>query len=318
MQLSELRAMLVTAGFGTRLAPLTDRLPKPALPLANRPVAWFALDYLRRAGVRECVLNTHHLARELETEVRRHAPPEIALSFVHEPVILGTGGGIRNAWRPRAGETFLVMNGKLLFTPDLAAALRVHLESRAIATMLLSPVAQGDPLGAVEIDPAGRVRRLLGVGPSTRESLQPYLYASVCLLDARAHRDLPENGCLIRDAFRHWIDRGECVMGVVDHASFRDVGMSHWHYWESNMALATGRLAWPEITPNAQDVLQDPSAQLGSNARVVRSVLGAAARVDAGVMLEDCVVWPNTHVTRDHIRSVLLPDGTALKIVPQP
>ena len=67
------RAMLVTAGFGTRLAPLTDLLPKPAVPVGNHPTAFYALDHLARAGIREVVLNTHHLARELEAEIRATA-----------------------------------------------------------------------------------------------------------------------------------------------------------------------------------------------------------------------------------------------------
>src|SRR5262245_66517294 len=90
-------AMLITAGYGTRLSPLTDLLPKPAVPVANRPLAWFALDHLYRAGVRSLTLNTHHLAAELEREINAWAPPDLALRYVFEPEILGTGGGIRNA-----------------------------------------------------------------------------------------------------------------------------------------------------------------------------------------------------------------------------
>src|SRR5438270_13996922 len=108
-----MRAMLVAAGLGTRLDPLTRELPKPALPVANRPVAWFALDHLTRHGVRDFVVNTHHLADRLRTEVERCCPAGARLRFVHEPNILGTGGGVRNAWRPQDGEDFLVVNAKL-------------------------------------------------------------------------------------------------------------------------------------------------------------------------------------------------------------
>src|SRR5436190_20338773 len=107
--------MLVAAGFGTRLEPLTRELPKPALPLGNRPVAWFALDHLRRCGARDVVVNTHHLAERLREQLEPCCPADVALRFVHEPMILGTGGGVRNAWQPAAGEDFVVFNAKLLF-----------------------------------------------------------------------------------------------------------------------------------------------------------------------------------------------------------
>src|ERR1700759_4919134 len=153
--------MLVTAGFGTRLSPLTDVLPKPAVPVANRPLAWFALDHLRRFGVRDFVLNTHHLARELESALRAVAPGDVQLSFVHEPEILGTGGGIRNAWQPIDGETFLVMNGKFLVPPAVAAAFALHRASGAIATMILQPRPAHDRLAAIEYGPDGRIWRIV-------------------------------------------------------------------------------------------------------------------------------------------------------------
>ena len=83
--------MLVAAGLGTRLDPLTRELPKPALPVANRPVAWFACDHLARNGFHDLVVNTHHLAERLSEELTRACPDAVQLRFVHEPRILGTG-----------------------------------------------------------------------------------------------------------------------------------------------------------------------------------------------------------------------------------
>jgi mannose-1-phosphate guanylyltransferase len=312
-----MRAMLVTAGFGTRLAPLTDLLPKAAVPVANRPIAAFAIDHLRRAGVRDFVLNTHHLPAELERAVRAAAPSDVQLSFVHEPVILGTGGGVRNAWQPVDGETFIVMNGKLLFAPDIAGALRVHRETQAIATMIVKPVPAGDPLGAVEIDTDGRVRRLLGrpdVPAGT--ALQPTLYTGVSLFEARAHRDLPDSGCLIRDAYRHWIERGERVMAFVDGASFRDVGMSLWHYWEANMALLTGSERWPEVEPDAAGVVGAGAAQIAPSAQLRQTAVGTGAQIAAGVQVERCVVWPNARADRDLADAIVLPTGQVLTVEP--
>ena len=312
-----MRAMLVTAGLGTRLAPLTDLLPKPAVPVANRPIAAYALDHLQRAGVSEFVLNTHHLPQELERELRAAAPSGAHLSFVHEPVILGTGGGVRNAWRPIDGETFIVMNGKVLFTPDIAAALRLHRESGALATMIVKAVPAGDPVGAIGVDAQGRVRLVPGVtnAPSAPK-LQGMLYTGVSLLEARAHRDLPHNGCLIRDAYRHWVERGERVMAHVDSASFRDVGMSLWHYWEANMALLTGRERWPGIEPDAEGVVGASAAQIGAGADLRRVALGRGSQIAPGVSVTDSVVWPEARIDDNLADSVVLPSGQVLAVVP--
>jgi mannose-1-phosphate guanylyltransferase len=313
-----MRAMLVTAGFGTRLSPLTDLLPKPAVPVANRPIAAFAIDHLQRAGVTEFVLNTHHLPAELELELRSAAPSGAHLSFVHEPEILGTGGGVRNAWQPQAGETFIVMNGKVLFAPDIAAALRLHRESQAIATMIVKAVPPGDPLGAVGIDAHARVRLLPGMTSLVTTKLRPMLYTGVSLLEARAHRDLPHNGCLIRDAYRHWVERGERVMAYVETASFRDVGMSLWHYWEANMALLTAAELWPSIHPDAANVVGRYEAHIGLDAQVRTSALGAGATIAAGVRVESSVIWPKAKVVQDVTNTIVLPTGQMLSVPPSP
>ena len=186
--------MLVAAGLGTRLEPLTLELPKPAVPVGNRPAGWFGMDHLARAGFRELVVNTHHLAAELRAAFEEHAPAGLQLSFVHEPHILGTGGGVKRAWRPRDGEDFVTWNAKLLFAPDVQAALNRHRESGAIATMVLRPMptSAAASFAPVLVDAEGRVRAIRGTpAHPTGEGLVPRMYTGVQVLHPRAHADLP-------------------------------------------------------------------------------------------------------------------------------
>jgi mannose-1-phosphate guanylyltransferase len=311
------RAMLVTAGFGTRLAPLTDFLPKPAVPVANRPLAWFALDHLYGLGLRKLSLNTHHLATKLEHEIERWAPNDLHLQFVFEPEILGTGGGIRNTWgRPEAGETFLAMNGKYVFAPDLRAALREHRERKAIATMVLTHAPGVRGFGDVEIDAEGWVRRFRRAQPAAAErtDLRPMFYTGLALYSERAFRDLPQNGDLITDAYAGWVARGEPVLGYVDPGVCRDAGMSLWHYWEANEALLNGNVHWPGIVPSTKHGICDPEAELGAGAQIVRSAIGHDAVVAPGVRVTDSVIWPGAHVTDDVTRSIVLPGGLTLAV----
>lgn len=308
------RAMLVTAGYGTRLSPLTDLLPKGAVPVANRPLAWYALDHLYRFGFREVVLNTHHLAPQLEHALTLVTPRDLALRFVHEPEILGTGGGIRNAWRPRQGETFLVMNGKYVFAPDLATALARHRAEDAIATMILTHAPDTPGFGAVAIDGDGFVRSLRGKPARAGAELRPMFYTGISLLAARAWDDLPRAGDLVGDAYRTWLDRGERVLGVVDPGVCRDAGISLWHYWEANQALLGGEVRWPGVTPAPGGALIDESAQVAPDAALERTAVGARARVAPGVRLEGVIVWPDAAVESDAVRCIALPGGRTIPV----
>jgi NDP-sugar pyrophosphorylase family protein len=295
--------MIVAAGLGTRLLPLTKELPKPGLPVGNQPLAWFAIDHLRRCGIREFVVNTHHLGAELRDALEATRPQDTTLRFVHEPEILGTGGGLRNAWQPIDGEDFVVMNGKLLFAPDLSRALEAHRATNAIATMILRPLPDHEKFGAVEIDGDNRVRRLLGQPEHVDATLRRMMFTGVHILSARAHRDLPENGCVIRDAYRHWIDRGETVSAVVDDSPWRDLGVTVKHYLEGNLSLL--RDPWPGLPEPDARGLCHPSAEIASRAVVSRSVIGPHAYVAPNVRVEGSVVWPHARVTSDLINSVL-------------
>jgi mannose-1-phosphate guanylyltransferase len=306
-----LSAMVFAAGFGTRLRPLTEALPKPAVPVANRPLAIFTLEHLMRSGVTDVVLNTHHLARELRAALEPQMPEGLTARFAHEPQILGTGGGLRSAWKPEAGEAFIVANGDILFAPDLARALSLHRATGAIATMVLRGVADPDRFGSVEIEPfpgsaqageapaAGRVRRLLGQ-PADREGpWHKRMFTGVHVFDARAWQDLPEEGCIIRHSYRRWIDRGETVAAVVDDSPWFDLGTPR-AYLEANLALAA---------PEARSVVKHPTADVHPAADVESCVLGEGAAITGPAVLREVVAWPAARITASDARAIYLGDG---------
>jgi mannose-1-phosphate guanylyltransferase len=301
--------MLVAAGLGTRLDPLTRELPKPALPLANRPVAWFSLDHLARAGFTDVVVNTHHLAERLRTELGGVCPPGVQLRFTHEPRILGTGGGVRHAWQPRADEDFMVVNAKLLFAPDLARALQVHRATGAIATMVLCPLPSGSTFATVEVDAEGAVRRIRGLPSASEPGHVARMWSGVQVLSARAWQDLPLEGDMIEHAYLKWLARGEVVASVTDASPFFDVGVTLAHYLEANLALATGRVRWPGIEPSAGGVLCASGVQLGAGSVIEASVLGHGAVIADHVRLEQVVVWPGAQVTTSLTRAIVTTQG---------
>ena len=289
------RGMLVAAGFGTRLAPLTNELPKPAVPVANRPVAAFALEALARAGIRDVVVNTHHLAAELEHELTPWCASGVELHYAQEPAILGTGGGVRNAWAARggpSGEDFVVMNAKLVFAPDLARALEQHRTTGAIATMVLRALPEGSTFAAVEHDALGRIHRMRGLPRTARASgLARAMFTGVQILSARAFDDLPLEGDMIEGAYLPWLERGELVQGVLDEGAWLDVGVTVAHYLHANLALARRQILWPGIEPDAAGNIIDPSVRLPSSARLKEVVLGRGIVVPEGAELARVVAW---------------------------
>lgn len=286
--------MLFAAGLGTRLRPLTLERPKPGVPLANRPMAWFSLTALHRAGVRRVVVNTHYLGEALPGLLDGHVPDGMELSFVHEPELLGTGGGLKNVEEELVvgDEPIVVINADIVFDPDFDAALATHRRLGALATMILRPDPEAKRYGALDVDSNGRVRRLLGT-PQWHGALDTYMFTGVHILSPRAFVDLPESGCIVREGYRQWIDRGEVVAGHIEERPWRDVGTLD-AYLQTNLDLRRGTLPFPGIDP----------ADFPGGADVVVST---DATVREGARLDQVVVWDGATVEGEHRRCVVTP-----------
>ena len=300
--------MLLAAGLGTRLRPLTELRPKPIVPLANRPLASFAIEHLTRSGVTQVVANTHPRADQVERALAAWCPSGVDLSFSREDDLLGTGGGLRRA-RPLFGglaAPVIVANGDTLFAPALDPVLEAHTGSGAVATMILRRTPHPRRLGAIGIDGAGRVTTLLGE-PSGRVVDESLMVTGVHVLSPRAFDAMPERGCVIRTAYRQWVDDGEeLVLGFVDDSPWADLGtVSEYH--RLNLALGSGEVRWPGVEP-VDGCIVAPDVEQSSGIR--HSVVGAGVRIDRNVELDRCVVWPGTRVTESARNAVLIPNHT--------
>ncbi len=298
--------MLLAAGLGTRLRPLTDLRPKPIVPLANKPLASFAMEHLARCGVSHIVANTHPKPEFVEETLRDACPSEVELRFSRESTLLGTGGGLRRARRlfDDPGAQTIVMNADTLFGPNLQVALDQHLAREAVATMILRRTPDPARFGAIGVDDSGRVRSLLGT-PQDAAVRELLMFTGVHVLSPLAFSAMPESGCVIRTAYRHWVDRGLVVLGVIDESPWADLGtVSEYH--RLNMELASGDFSWPGIEPRAGSILPP---DLKPSERIRQCVIAPGARLRDGVALDRCVVWPDTVVERDASRAVLTPAG---------
>jgi mannose-1-phosphate guanylyltransferase len=318
--------MVLCAGFGTRLRPLTDKVPKPLVPLCGVPLLRYNFALLKNAGVREIVVNTHHLgatmARGAET-IASELDIDLQVSR-EEKQILGTGGGVRRAQAMLGAGTFILMNGDMIFDLDLAAALAAHRKVGAAATMVLAPYPRGATYGAVEVDAQMNVRRIAGRGAQPDPSLSKLHFTGVHVLEPELIARLPAEGesDINRTAYVRAIHDGARVHGFLQQGYWGDLGAprsllrAHLDVLEKRIPLQRFR---PEADPfdgceeRAPGVFVHPTAQveapltapvlIQAGATVALGAvigsgvtIGAKARIDAGAHLEKAVVWERTHV----------------------
>jgi NDP-sugar pyrophosphorylase family protein len=279
--------MIVAAGLGTRLRPLTLHRPKPALPVRGLPLVAYTLALLRSHGVREVVINAHHLPHVLEEAARRQCPEGLALRFSREERLLDTGGGIRRvAGFLRESDPCLLIGGDMLLDVDLGALVSAHRERGDAVTMLLREDPRATSFGSVGVDPAGAVRRigsLCDLGGETRAGI--YAWANV--VSARALDALPE-----REVFGHfhdWIapmlERGaRDVRGEFIPCRWEPVGTLS-EYLAANLAPPPLRYLDPDPVARALGVRFENEC-----------VIGAGATLGAGASLRRAVVWDGEHV----------------------
>lgn len=289
------KAMILAAGLGTRLLPLTRELPKPLAWLGDRPQIDHAIAALARAGLERVVVNTHHLADKFDETWRRAQPIEVTL--VHEEAILGTAGGVANAAAALGEGDVLVWNADIVADVDVAGLLDAHAAAGAASTLVVGPRALAVGQGSLGLDARGDVVRLRahrGAG-----EVRGADYAGIALISAALRARLPAPGCLVADAWIPLLQAGGKLAAHALRAAFLDTGTKA-EYLEANLAWLADRGASREISPGA---IVEPSVELD------RVVVAAGARVVGTGALRRVVVWPGATATAPLEDAVVTREG---------
>ena len=282
--------MILAAGLGTRMRPLSALRPKPVLPVRGIPLLAWPLAWLARQGVREVIVNLHHLPDATRAAAERWVPPGLAVHFSEEPTLLGTGGGIRRAASfLRESDPSLVLAGDALFDFALAPLAARHRARRDAVTLILREDARAERFGTIGVDAEGRVRRIARRFDLGGERLQG-VYVSVNLIAARAFDTLPE-----RDVFVHLDDwlAPRLRAGADDVRAERlDARACTWVPVGTPAEYLSANLA-----PTAVGYLDADAVARGLGARLEPDlVIGAGAQLGAGVRLQRAVVWDGERV----------------------
>ncbi|MCL4683305.1 NDP-sugar synthase [Myxococcota bacterium] len=280
-----MRAMILAAGLGARMQPLSALRPKPVLPVVGIPLVAWPLAWLARHGVREVVLNLHHLPHATRAAAEAWTPPGLAVRFSEEPDLLDTGGGIRRA-APflRESDPSIVISGDMICDFDLSALVARHRARGDRLTLALRDDPRGDRFGTIGLDSEGRMRRIARRFDLGGE-IEAGVNVSVYVFARRAFDSLPA-----RRVFNHlddWV-APELASGAQDLRGERFSGETLlWEpvgtpseYLAVNLELPTVSYFDAPCRARALGVRIEPGL-----------VIGAGAKLEPGVRLRRAVVW---------------------------
>jgi NDP-sugar pyrophosphorylase family protein len=302
-------ALILTAGLGTRLRPLTFVRTKPAIPVAGVPLIGRIIDWLVRHEVRDLVLNLHHLPHTLTAVVGDGTDRGARVRYSWEqPEVLGSGGGPRRALPMMGSDPFFIVNGDTITDLDVRRLAAAHAESGALATLAL--VANHDPskYGGVRLD---RDRRVIGFVRRGSAAEGSYHFIGVQVAAAAAFASVRDGQVInsFDDVYMRLIEsRPGSIGGFVSDAAFQDIGTTADYWATSSDALGGG----------APEQAYGRGTRIAAGARVSRSILWDDVHVGAGAVIDECILTDGVEVApgSSYRRSVLRRDSGQLVVTP--
>ena len=276
-----MRGMILAAGLGTRMGPISRYLAKPAVPYLGVPMIEHSVQVLRSAGIDEIVVNTHHLPHTVEAVLGDGSRLDVAITYSHEDPVLGTGGGIGRVADFFGDETFMVINSDVLIDVDAMEVAEAHRQSGAAATLLLRPDPERRYAG-VEVDRDGMVRRIEGlpegVDSPADAGAEHLMFAGLHVIEPRWFDYAPDQEIYdsIRDVYAPMLAAGERIGAHFYDGSWIDIG-------SARRLLAASLDRMP-----AEGIVADPAASAGNDLR--HSVVPAAVTLGGGCSIEDSIL----------------------------
>lgn len=291
-----MKSMILAAGFGTRLRPLTDKRPKALMPVANKPMIAWSIDYLRNYGCADIIINAHHHHEQVVDYVRQHPAHGLRIETRVEPEILGTGGGIKNVEYFWDREPFVVMNVDILTDIDLQAALRDHRSAGALVTLVLHDC---EPYNQIEVNKNLNITHIGKTASAGRLA-----FTGIHIIDPEVLSFIPAGAFSdIIDCYRNLIRDGKPVNAYVSRNHYwRDIG-SVTSYMEANRDFA----AKPFLIGSACRI--HPSVRLEDWA-----VIGDGCRIDEGAIVRRSVLWEQVDIKHGiGVTDSIISSGTVVR-----
>ena len=295
-----MRAIVLSAGYGTRLWPLTEDRTKPAIPILGKPLVGYVAEYLAGYGFDEIVVNLHHRPESVRRALGNGSQFGVTLHYVEEPIILGTSGALDNTREFFERETFVAVNGKIITDIDLSAALETHRKTKAIATLVLLPNTRRERFSVVETE-AGRIKGFGAMPVDNNAGPAPLMFTGIQILEPRIFEYIPRGvfSHSTTDVYPQAIAKGEIIAAHVASGKWRELSTLRRYLDisiellnESGKSYVSG--ANTTISPDASvtDSILWDDVKVGAGARINRAVLADDVTIPGGEVVENVVVVP--------------------------
>ena len=305
-------AVIMAGGFGTRLKPLTVSLPKPMVPMGNRPLMEYVVDLLAKHGHTSIMTMLYYHPDAITEHFGNGTDRGLEIRYLRPDADFGTAGSVRHAL-PQLAERFVVLSADVLTNIDLAEAVAFHERSGAEATMVLTRRENPLAFGIVVTDESGRIQRFLEK-PSWGEVFSDTINTGIYVLERSVLESWPDEHFLDfgKDVFPRLLEKGRKLYGYVSPGYWRDVGTVN-EYAAANHDLIERvldvRWQYPERIAGGATVVADPSSviaddvvfegtvvlgrrvSLGSGACIANSVIGPGSVVGSGARIRRSVLW---------------------------
>jgi len=288
-----MKAMILAAGYGERLWPLTADRTKPALPVLGKPLVGYVAEYLAKHEIRQVLVNLHHRPESVRAALGDGSRFGVRLQYVDEPVILGTSGALDNARDLLAGDTFVVINGKLITDIDLNAAFETHRRTKALATLVLRRNLARERFSIVETrdDLVSRFGRMPALdaqttGMTTLEA--PLMFTGIQILEPRIFDYIPRGvfSHSTTEVYPQAIANGERIAAHVAEGMWYELSTLQ-RYLSISLAL---------LRSEGRDVYTGQDTMIFQGAKVSESVLWDDVVVEAGAKVRRAILGDGVRV----------------------
>lgn len=310
------QAMILAAGYSTRLRPLSDDLPKPLLPFWDKTILDFTLRFLHQNGVRAAAINVHH-ARATFLEALKNEQSTPLTPFVEEPEILDTGGGIKNMESFVTEENFVVANCDFISSIDLKKAMKFHLKRKALATMVLLPKTDLSNYSTVGVDEEGKIVSF-PYGELPGKPKVEGVFSGVHIFNRAIFSEMPEGNIfgVNRDLYPRLFAKEAPVYGCLQKASWLDLGETKL-YAEAQFALLKKHPKWvtpflEPFTSTSKGVYVSPEVLIPSGVRIKGpAFISANVTIGKGSQLGPNIVLGkgSTVAEKSQLQSVIVSSG---------
>lgn len=313
-----MKAVIMAGGFGTRLHPLSINMPKPMVPLCNRPIILHIVDLLKKHGITELVMLLYFQPETIKKFFGDGSEYGVNITYVTPLEDLGTAGAVKAAAR-HLDERFLIISGDLLTDFDLTAALKFHEEKQAKATLTLTPVADPLQFGVVITDKSGGITKFLEK-PDWGEVFSDTINTGIYILEPEVLDMIPEgeNRDWSKDIFPQMLRQQDRLYGCTLKGYWQDIGNTD-AYLETCKEILAAKVevhidetasinhsglylgAESSVSPDSLPGIQG-MVVLGDNTRLVgqpqlkNCMVGRNCTIEDGAELEDSILWDNVYV----------------------